>query len=269
LPRASSAEEPKLADKPKQYEIPYRLTDTKHVLVRVKINDKGPFNLILDTGAPALFLPKPIAKKAGLDVDDKGWGAIKKFEFEGGLAVDQVRAHVTDIFQVEGMNGLGVAGVELHGMIGYEVLARFRIQYDFRSDKLLFEPLVGFTPPPPEKVDVKGGDDIQTMGPLVKMISAFLGIKPNFDRVPRGFVGIEFDDADGSLVIKKVLPGSPAEEAGFKTGDTIQEIKAITVKTDKDLTKALAKAGVGSKLLFTLKRGEKTEEVTIELGKGL
>jgi predicted metalloprotease with PDZ domain len=162
-----------------------------------------------------------------------------------------------------------VAGVELHGMIGYEVLARFRIQYDFTADKLKFEPLVGFTPPPPVKIDVKGGDDIQMMGPMVKMLSALLGIKPNFEIVPRGFVGIEFEEGDEKVTIKKVLPGSPADKAGFKAGDTIAEIKAVTVESGKDLARALAKAGVGTKLRFTLKRGDKTEEITLELGKGL
>lgn len=269
IPAVAFADEPAPANKPAKYEIPYRLTDTKHVLVRVKINEKGPFNLILDTGAPALFLPKPVAKKAGIEVDEKGWGAIEKFELEGGLKVDKVRAHVTDIFQVEGMNSLGVAGVELHGMIGYEVLARFRIQYDFTADKLLFDPLVGFKPPSPEKVDAKGGDDIQTMGPLVKLISAFLGIKPNFEIVQRGFVGIEFDEVNDAVVIKKVLKGSPAEKAGFKAGDTIAEIKAYSIESSKDLNKALAKAGVGTKLRFSIKRGDKTEEITVELGKGL
>jgi hypothetical protein len=268
-PAAAFADDSKPTAPPKKYEIPYRLTDTKHVLVRAKINGKGPFNLILDTGAPALFLPKPVAKKAGIEVDDKGWGAIEKFELEGGLPVDHVRAHVTDIVQVDGMNGLGMAGVELHGMIGYEVLARFRIQYDFTADKLTFETLPGFTPPPPEKIDAKGGDDIQSMGPLVKMLGALLGIKPNFEIVQRGFVGIEFDDAKDAVVVKKVLPGSPAEAAGFKAGDVIEEIKANAIENGKDLTKALAKAGVGTKLRVSIKRGDKTEELTIQLGKGL
>ena len=54
---------------PPTYEVPYRLTDTKHVMVRVKLNGKGPFNFIIDTGAPALILTEATAKKAGGKAD--------------------------------------------------------------------------------------------------------------------------------------------------------------------------------------------------------
>src|SRR5262245_18648789 len=159
-PSAPAAEDPK--DKPTKYEIPYKLTDTKHVLVRAKINGKGPFNMILDTGAPAVFITKPVAKKAGVDVDEKGWGTFVGFEVEGGLKAEKVKARVEDLVQIDGMYSLGLAGVELHGVIGYNMLAKFRIDYDFTADKLTFVSQPGFDPPPPEKIDVKGGDDIQS-----------------------------------------------------------------------------------------------------------
>ena len=254
---------------PTKLEIPYRLTDTKHVLVRAKINGKGPFNLILDTGAPAVFITKAVAKKSGVDLDAKGWGTFDKFEVEGGLKLEKVKTRVEDLIQIEGMNSMGLAGVELHGVIGYNVLAKFRIEYDFTGDKLAFVELKGFEPPSPERIEAKGGDDIQSMGPLVKMLAALSGIKPNFEVVPRGFVGIEFDDTKAGVVVKKVLAGSPAEKAGFKTGDVIEAVKATTVDTGKDLAKALAKAGVGTKLRISVKRGDKTEELSVELGKGL
>ena len=62
------------ADPQKTYEIPYRLTDTKHVLVRAKLNGKGPFNFILDTGAPAVFIPKKVAKEVGRQARRQGLG---------------------------------------------------------------------------------------------------------------------------------------------------------------------------------------------------
>ena len=48
------------------FHVPYRLTDTNHFLVRVRINGKGPFNFLVDSGAPALFIATETAKKIGL-----------------------------------------------------------------------------------------------------------------------------------------------------------------------------------------------------------
>lgn len=258
------------AAKPAKYEIPYKLTETNHIMVRVKINGKGPFNLILDTGAPAVFITKAVAKKAHVETDDKGWATFDKFELEGGMPVAKAKARVEDLFQLEGMNGLGLAGVELHGVIGYNVLAGYRIQYDFTADKLVFEPL-DFEPPALVRIgskDKAGGTGLEMMGPLMKTMAALLGIKPNFEMVPRGFVGLEFEEKDG-IVVKKVLPGSAAEKAGIKVGDRIEEVKNLAIDDLKDLRRALAKAGVGTKLTVTVKRGDTSETLTLELGKGL
>ena len=227
------ADNPKPAERSTRFEVPYRLTDTQHVLVRAKINGKGPFNMILDTGAPAVFITKPLAKKAGVEVDEKGWGKFNSFEVEGGPTVPKVKTRVQDLVQLDGMNSMGLAGVELHGVIGYNVLAQFRIEYDFTADKLAFEHLPGFTPPAPEKIDAKGGDDIQAMGPMIKMLAALTGVKPNFATAPRGFVGVEFDDAGGTVVVKKVYAGSPAEKAGIKVGDVIEGVKATNIERER------------------------------------
>jgi hypothetical protein len=253
-----------------RYEIPYRLTETNHIMVRVKINGKGPFNLIMDTGAPAVFITKGVAKKANVEVGNDGWASFKTFELEGGMPVAKAKARVEDLFQLEGMNGLGLAGVELHGVIGYNVLAQYRIEYDFTSDKLAFEPL-DFEPPELVRLGAKdkaGGTGLEMIGPMMKAMASLLGIKPNFEVVPRGFIGIEFEEKDG-IVVKKVLTGSPAEKAGIKPGDQIEEVRNLAIDDVRDLRRALAKAGVGTKLKVVVKRGEKIENLTIELGRGL
>src|SRR4051794_27398253 len=91
----------------KSYEIPYKFTAANHIVVRAKINGKGPFNFVLDTGAPALFVAVPVGKKAKVKTDDDGWADLDKFELEGGLVIKKARARIETPFQLEGMNGMG------------------------------------------------------------------------------------------------------------------------------------------------------------------
>src|SRR5689334_25363721 len=102
---------PLRADEPKQtppesVEVPYRLTIPKHILVRAKINGKGPFNFILDTGAPALFVATSVADKLGIKPDKNHWGTFDRFEIEGGVVLKKATGRIETPFQLEGMNGM-------------------------------------------------------------------------------------------------------------------------------------------------------------------
>src|SRR5262249_29343226 len=157
---------------PPTYEIPYRLTNTKHVMVRVKLNSKGPFNFIIDTGAPALIMTEAVAKKVGGKEKD-GWTSFDKVELEGGLSIEKPRGVAIDMFQLKGMNSMGLAGVELHGVIGYNVLARYRIEYDFTQPKLKWTP-VDFRVPDPKRITDKGASQggLEMIGSLIQILSA-------------------------------------------------------------------------------------------------
>src|SRR5581483_10123159 len=87
------AEEGKKADS-KTCRVPYRLTNTNHVLVRAKINGKGPYNFILDTGAPALFVSTSVCRKLGVEANKQGWGTFERFEIEGGVVLDKAKGRV-------------------------------------------------------------------------------------------------------------------------------------------------------------------------------
>jgi hypothetical protein len=265
------------ADPPKQYDVPYRLTDTKHVLVRAKLNGKGPYNFILDTGAPAVFIPKKVAKEVGIKPDGQGWGNFDKFEIEGGLTVDKARTRVEDLFQLEGMNGMGLAGVELHGVIGYNVLAKYRITYDFTADKLTFVPLA-FDPPAIRRVGGKGQGGLEILGPLMKLLAGLMGVTPNFESRPRGFLGLEVDERKNGVFVKAVLADGPAATAGLKPGDKIEAVglaagrkkpRMVDIDVPRDLNRALAEARPGDEARVRVRRGEATETVTVTFGRGL
>ena len=149
LPASLHAGEPKKKDEPKIKDmpatksspVPYRLTDTHHVLLRVKINGKGPFNFVVDTGCPVFLIATPVGKKIGLETDAKGWAILDKLELEGGLVQTKVKAMVQTPFQIEGMNSMGLPGVELHGLMGYTVLAKYKMQFDFTHEQMDWLPL--------------------------------------------------------------------------------------------------------------------------------
>src|SRR5262245_7872973 len=96
-----AAEEPKKAESTR---VPYQPPDTKHILVRVKINDKGPFHFIIDTGAPILILGTEAAKKLDLKTDKSRRATFDRFEIEGGLVLEQAKGYIDDPFQLTGMN---------------------------------------------------------------------------------------------------------------------------------------------------------------------
>jgi serine protease DegQ len=262
------ADEGKKVEK-KTFQVPYRLTNFNHVMVRAKLNGKGPFNFIVDTGAPALFVATKPAKQAGVEADKKGWGTFDTFEIEGGVLLEKAKGRVEDPFQLEGMNGMGLAGAELHGMIGYQLLARYRIEFDFSKSKMTWTEL-DFEPEPPERLDGKASmGGLDAMGQVMKFLGGLLGAKPNPDVVPRGFLGIEIAEDGKNVVVKSVLAKGPAALAGVKAGDRITEFDGRTVREHDDLHRFLARLRAGQKTSLTVERGGDTKEITLKLGEGL
>jgi len=263
LVRGDDAKKPEAVS----YQIPFRLTETKHVLVRARINGKGPYNFIVDTGAPALFVSTKVCKKLGIEPDKGGWGAFEQFEIEGG-PVEKIQGRIADPFQLEGMNQLGLAGAELHGIIGYNLLARFRIELDFTRDKMKWTRLK-FEPPPPEGIGDKAAGGMDAMAGLAKVMALLMGKKALRETKERGFVGVEIVEKEGGVVLSAVLKDSPAEQSGLKPGDRLTQIGEQAIKTEADMRKATISLAEGDKLMLKIARDGKDHEITVTAGKGL
>jgi hypothetical protein len=266
LTSGSPAEEMK---KSETFQVPYRLTDTYHVLVRAKINGKGPFNFILDTGAPFLFVSTAAGQKLGLEPDKKGVNTFDRFEIEGGVVLNKAKGRIEDPFQLEGMNGLGLAGVHLDGIIGYNILARYRIEYDFTKDKLAWTAL-DFQPPPPKGLGLQGSapGGLDALGALMKFAGALLGKKPQPELILSGFFGFQLAEGDGVVEIKSILAKGPAAKAGLQTGDRIQEFQGKKVTSVAGFRKLASKLLPRQSVRLTLARGAEMKQVTMELGEG-
>src|SRR5207302_5322224 len=100
-------------------------------------------------------------------------------------------------FQLEGMNGMGLAGVELHGILGYTVLAHFRMEFDFTKDALRWMP-IDWKPPAPQRIGGQGGQGgLEIIGGLMKFLGPLIGLGPAPAPEARGFVGIELAEKQG------------------------------------------------------------------------
>jgi len=257
----------------KTFEVPYRLTAVKHIVIRAKINGKGPFNFILDTGAPALFIDPAAADKAGVKADKHGWGTFDSFEIEGGVSIPKAKGRIEKPFQLEGMNGLGLGGVELHGMIGYNLLAKYRMEIDFTKDKMVWTEL-DYKPEGPKGVGgAAAAGGLEVMGSIMKGLGSFLGAKPEPDYELRGCLGVELADPDKDKedgpVVKAVMDSGPAGKSGLKPGDKVVKVQGRTVTTVEDVERFALKVRAGDEVKLTVKRGSETKDITFKAGEGI
>jgi hypothetical protein len=251
--------------------VPYQLSDTKHIVVRAKVNGKGPLNFIVDTGAPLLYVGTEAAKRIELQADKAGWAILDKLEIEGGVKLEKVRGRVEDPFQLVGMNKMNLPGIRYDGILGYTVLAQFRIQFDFTDTHLVWTKL-DWKPPTPVGLLELGGKmpaELSAMSGLVGLVSGMIGRRPDAELVYRGFIGVELEEKDNAIIVKKVLSHSPAADAGLREADRLVRIQDQAVRSLKDLHAHAAEWPSGEELRVEIERGGETKNLTIKTIKGL
>jgi hypothetical protein len=269
----------------KQFQVPYQLTETNHFLVRVRINGKGPFNFLVDSGAPALFIATEAAQKIGLKVDlAEFWTPIDQLDLEGGIYLRGIKARVEDPFQLVGMNALGLAGASIDGILGFTILARFRLEVDLTKDRMTWTRLDYEPHDPPVQTRKPGRGSapvgvqaMSALGPLAKGVAFLMGKQPEEERRPRGFLGLEWLEKNGatqkSLFITAVLDDSPAAHGGVHPGDRIVRLNDHAIASAKDAHTALAGIRTGDRIALTIDRGPDTVKrkltLTITVGEGL
>jgi serine protease Do len=270
----------------KQFQVPYQLTDTNHFLVRARINGKGPFNFLVDSGAPALFIATETAKKIGIKPNQSEfWTPIDRLDLEGGAYLIGIKARVDDPFQLVGMNALGLPGTSIDGILGFTILARFRLEIDLTRDRMVWTRL-DHEPPdvvvPKPEVGEQGGapmgiQAMSALGPLAKGLAFLMGKQPAVDHQPRGFLGLEWSEKDNAgqkvVFIVAVLDGSPAARSGIRPGDQIVRLNDHDIDSLKDAQTALANIHAGEQIALIVDRGPSSPNrvlrLTLTVGDGL
>ncbi|MDY3557654.1 PDZ domain-containing protein [Gemmata sp. JC673] len=255
-------------EQPKPVVVPFELLKSRHMAIQVKINDKGPYRLIFDTGAPTNLVNNKIAKEAGiLGKGDKGglplFGAapapkaIKKLEI-GDLKLEGMTTMVMDHPTVAAIADV-VGPVE--GIVGFPFFARYKMTIDYEKKEMTLTPN-GYSP----------GDTMAGM--MDKLMRVSGGKKPEpavlAPAAVWGFeVGGETDDDTPGVTVTAVLAKSPAALGGLKKGDRLLTLDGRWTDTVGDTFRAAALIKPGKAVPLVIQRDGKELKLTVTPAKGL
>jgi hypothetical protein len=244
--------------------VPFELLKSGHMAVNVKVNGKGPFKLIFDTGAPITLVNNKLAKEADLL---KGmpkpaftlFGAMGEVKIKdmdiGGAKTGDVSAMVMDHPTVE-LIGQKL-GTPIYGLVGFPFFARFKMTLDYQTRTMTlapsaYKPAGNLTANLMQTMFMGGG--AKTLAPAAQW--GLLASK-------------ETGDEDDGVDVKSVIPGSAVDKAGVKRGDRLLTIDGRWTDSLADLYEAAGKVKPGTTVKVTVKRAGKEMELKVTPAKGM
>lgn len=260
------ADEPKGKDKPKDEKpvvVPFELLKTKHITMDIKVNGKGPYRVIFDTGAPMTVLNNKLAKEAGLPAGGGIFGGlptdVKTMEV-GGLKAEKLPVVVMDHPLVEMMSKEKDVG-QLYGIVGFPFFARYKVTIDYKDKKMTFTPN-GFEPP-----DLMKGLEEEVRKMLMREKAPAKGPAP---AAQWGLVAEKAKgDEDDGVTLKEVMPGGAAAAAGLKAGDRLLTLDGRWTDSIADLYTAAGYVKPGTEVKVVITRGKKEMTFTVKPTSGL
>jgi hypothetical protein len=252
--------------KDKPATVPFELLKTRHMAVMMKVNGKGPYRLIFDTGAPVVLLNSKIGKQAGLVKGKQpvfslfnAAGQVKVDKLElGDLTAENVSAVVMDHPTVEAISkALG----PIDGIVGLPFFGRYKMTIDYQKKELTFVPN-GHEPPDAMEAMMATVMALMTRDKPPTKVLAAAG-QWGF-RVTKA----EEDDAAG-VIIKEVTADSAAAKAGLKAGDRLLTLDDRWTDTVADCYAAAGAVKPGSTIKATVRRDGKDVELSITPARGL
>ncbi|MGN6179775.1 MAG: retropepsin-like aspartic protease, partial [Mucilaginibacter sp.] len=117
------------------------------IVIKLKINDKGPFNFILDTGAGLMLITEPtlvdsinLASKHTITIPGLGEGIDAEAYITSPLNVQIPGLTSNDvsaaIFKKDHFNLSNYAGIPIHGLLGYEFFSSLAVKINFSDSTL-------------------------------------------------------------------------------------------------------------------------------------
>lgn len=209
---ARQASEPLQVSRAATATAPLEITKTRHLAVQVLANGQGPFRMILDTGSPISFIGTAMARRLGLVAPNSGPSGFLGMRLGvklKSLSLGDATLHDQPVMVLDHPTVEMLAQVNgpLEGIVGLNVLSRFRFTIDYGAAQLSLTP-----------VDYQPRDVVaDVMGRLVTRLGGNPVVAPG---ALWGMV-VEKPDARAGVRVSRVYAGSPIAASGLRVGDRI------------------------------------------------
>jgi membrane-associated protease RseP (regulator of RpoE activity) len=251
--------------------VPFKMLVTRHMTVQIKVNGKGPYRVIFDTGAPITLLSNKIAQEAGLG--DGGSKSLFSLESLLGSLVGGVEPTKAKTLRIGDLEAKDVSVIvmdhptvgmlasvlgPIEGIVGFPFFARYKMTLDYQAKELTFVPN-GYEPK----------DVLEMMKNSVMGQSA-----PEPRRLaPTGLWGIKVakaeNDEEAGVRITEVAKDGPAAKAGLKAGDRLLVLDDRWTDSVNDCYAAASAAPSDMEIVVLIRRDGTEKELKVKPAKGL
>ena len=127
--------------------VAFEMLPTNHMLVEARINDKGPYRLIFDLGAPVTLLNNRVSEAAGVVKPSaprsflfgmRGEAEVNKLKV-GELTAEKLPVIVLDHPVLKALEDMTDRRID--GIMGFTFFARYKTTIDYHSHQMTFEPI--------------------------------------------------------------------------------------------------------------------------------
>lgn len=255
---------PALSQEKADIVVPFDTIASRHMIVDVVINGKGPYTLIFDTGAPVTLVGAKLARESKVATGGGLAGLFGLFGQQkiaslelGGVKLEKVDAIVMDHPTVDAI--AKATGKKIDGIVGFNVFGRYRTTIDYQAKTLTFAP-----------------SDFQPGNIFELLMKAMTPSANEAERppvlAPKALLGLVVakkagDEADGVLV-DEVYAGSPAAKAGIKAGDRLLTIDNRWTDQINDCFEAARTLRPGETVTIVLEREGKRQTLKATVAAG-
>jgi hypothetical protein len=239
--------------------VSFEMLPTNHMLVKARINGKGPYRLIFDLGAPVTLLSNRVSEITGVVKPGaprsflfgmRGEAEVSKLEV-GALVATKLPVIVLDHPVLKVLEDMTVRQID--GIIGFTFFARYKTTIDYHAHQMTFEPI-----------------DYQVRDLLKELPDRLMGPKVARQRVlaPLAVWGLRLGDPTGGLSssgvpIRDVYSGSAAARAGLKPGDVLITLDGRWTTNITDVFHAAANVAAGRDAVVVIDRDGKEQTLVV------